>query len=353
MVNSKERDNLPEHNSAEVEMNDSAQNSNDVHDRMKATMRYAQEYYPELSGEDLKERAKDMIHCYDKYKMSLVEYTNFRAETIPEEKRGDFITDAFRHQYYKRFNRPETKKLFNQKDLTYHLFRDYYRRELCAFTKLEQINEFYSFLQKHKRVIIKPLYGTYGKHIQIIDFAVYPELLAEYRLGFVAEELIRQSDEMAALNPESVNTVRMTTVRCDDHVEFLTPLLKCGRHGSCVDNASAGGIACELDPATGTVIRATLKAGMPVTHHPDNGMQLVGFQVPCWKELLELTEQLCYVVPDNRYTGWDLAKTDDGWAMIEGNTCGGFLMQIVCRKGVKPQLDALLEQIEHPTSNKS
>lgn len=188
-----------------------------------------------------------------------------------------------------------------------------------------------------------------GMKIRIIEQAEYPELLAQYRNGFVAEELIRQCDEMAVLNPDSVNTVRMTTIRCDDHIEFLMPMLKCGRKGKCVDNAGSGGVLCEVDLATGTVLRAASKKGEPMTHHPDSGLPLIGFRIPRWQEALEFSEQLCTVVPENRYTGWDIALTDDGWVMVEGNSRGEFGMQILTRKGMKPQMDAILEQIKKVT----
>lgn len=317
--------------------------------RQKA-VKHATVWYPDLSRSELSKRAKDMLYCYDKYRMRFSDYTAFHIESVPEEKRGDFITDITRFQYYSRLNRPENEVLFKKKDLTYLRFCDYYKRGFCAFVSPEQQDEFDRFLEKYKRIIVKPLSGSLGKRIQIIEQAEYPNLLAMYKKGFAAEELIHQCDEMAALNPESVNTIRMTTIRCDDHVEFLMPMLKCGRKGKCVDNAGSGGILCEVDLETGRVVSAASKKGEPMTHHPDSGLPLIGFQVPRWKEALEFAEQLCYVVPDNRYTGWDIALTDDGWVMIEGNSRGEFGMQILSHKGVKPQMDAILEQIEHPTS---
>lgn len=313
-------------------------------------MKHAMEWYPNLSGSELSKRVKDMLYCYDRYRMRFSDYTAFHIESVPEEERGTFITDITRSQYYSRLNRPENEDLFKKKNLTYLRFRDYYKRDFCAFTDPDQQDVFYQFLEKHKRIIIKPLRGSLGKRIQVIEQAVYPELLASYKNGFAAEELIRQSAEMAVLNPESVNTVRMTTIHCDDHVEFLMPMLKCGRKGKCVDNAGSGGVLCEVDLETGRVVRAASKKGEPMTHHPDSGLPLIGFQVPRWKEALEFAKQLCYVVPENRYTGWDIALTDEGWVMIEGNSRGEFGMQILSHKGMKPQMDAILEQIEHPTS---
>lgn len=159
---------------------------------------------------------------------------------------------------------------------------------------------------------------------------------------------MQQSAEMALLNPSSLNTVRLTTVRMDDRIEFLMPRLRCGRRGMQIDNASSGGVLCGVDLGTGTVTCATLKSGIALTCHPDSGLQLIGFQIPRWKEAIKLAEELCAIVPTNRYAGWDLALTDDGWIMIEGNSWAEFGSQILDHKGMKPKMDALLQELGLP-----
>lgn len=311
-------------------------------------LKFTQKWYPSLSNNQTKKIAKDMVHCLNKYYMRFFDYTAFHIENVPENERETFITDYTRHLYYASLNEGKNEKLFKHKDLTYARFREYFKRELYAFTKLEQEKDFYHFLQKHGRVIIKPLTGSLGKRIQIISQADYSKLLSEYTKGFVAEELIQQHEQMSILNPESVNTIRMTTVRCDDHVEFLMPMLKCGRKGKCVDNAGSGGVLCEVDLATGKVVRAVSKMGEPMTHHPDSGLSLIGFEIPCWKEAIDFAEQLCTVVPENHYTGWDIALTSNGWVLVEGNSRGEFGMQILNRKGIKPKMDEILCKLNIP-----
>jgi len=54
-------------------------------------------------------------------------------------------------------------------------------------------------------------------------------------------------------------------------------------------------------------------------HHPDTGIQIIGAQIPKWEELLALVEELVKIIPEQKYVGWDLALTTNGWCMIEGN----------------------------------
>ena len=44
--------------------------------------------------------------------------------------------------------------------------------------------------------------------------------------------------------------------------------------------------------------------------------------------------ELARQIPSNRYAGWDLALTKNGWLMIEGNARGQFVgWQIPMQKG--------------------
>ena len=58
-----------------------------------------------------------------------------------------------------------------------------------------------------------------------------------------------------------------------------------------------------------------------------------------------LVQELANVVPSNRYTGWDLALTEDGWLLVEANARGQFISQIPDGKGIKEQFDRYLEEL--------
>ena len=47
--------------------------------------------------------------------------------------------------------------------------------------------------------------------------------------------------------------------------------------------------------------------------------------------------KLVQVLPDQRYVGWDLALSKDGWVLVEGNSGGQFVgPQISLKKGIRP-----------------
>ena len=211
-------------------------------------------------------------------------------------------------------------------------------------------NEFKSFLAEYGSLILKGLNGSFGKGIQIVDASLletdnWQEKLAkDYPKGFVAEELIRQADVLAQLHPQSVNTLRIHTICYDGQVEVFHPYIRVGRGSSVVDNAGSGGVFSSCDPETGEILTMADETGNTYTNHPDNGFRLVGFRVPKWEEAFAMARQLALHDPSIHYAGWDLALTDAGWVLVEGNPRAQLVFQISEQKGFRPELEAILKK---------
>lgn len=72
---------------------------------------------------------------------------------------------------------------------------------------------------------------------------------------------------------------------------------------------------------------------------------LVGFRVPYWDEAVEFVKALALVLPDTHYCGWDIAITEDGPLMIEGNSRGQFVWQYPILIGIREKLSSVIEEI--------
>lgn len=168
------------------------------------------------------------------------------------------------------------------------------------------------------------------------------ELLADSPLIF--EGLVTQTDQMAALNASSVNTVRfMTTLYPDGEARIIATFIKIGRAGKCVDNAGGGGNvdAC-IDTDTGTLQYAIQYDGWrnikDIDIHPDSGNPINGVQIHDWESIKEQVLKFQQALPFIKAAGWDIAITDNGPVVIEVNEFWDRTGQYFIRRGWRQEI---------------
>ena len=319
---------------------------------------YAFDAIRQFLGDDISEKrkrqlARKMVWCKLKYHFRYGEFFLFDAENLSCKGKAAFISDNDAEYWANKMNLMENRPIFENKMLTYKYFGKYYCRDVCKVDKSEEaIVSFKEFAAKNARFIAKPLSAFGGIGVKIFDVKdysniekLYSKLLVEYNNCCIAESLIEQAEEVKKLHPSSVNTVRMTTFNFGDRVEIFNPFMRIGQHGNVVDNATSGGIISNADIDTGILYAAKDEFGKSFIIHPDSGEQIIGYKIPRWEEAKDLAKELARVVPSNRYTGWDLALTNSGWVMVEGNSCAGFGAQYPIRIGFKPKLMEILAEM--------
>lgn len=323
--------------------------------KLEDALAAARQAYGEVkTPEEIDVIAKDMMTEAMKYNVGFDEYVMYHFEDRDQADRRLFIPTRERALYCERLNNPKNQMIFDDKGETYKVFGKYFKRDLTEVVgwSAEATRAFREFVGKHNRFIIKPFNGGNGRGIRIADCEkeggfdkLCETLKTQYPSGFVAEELIRQVAELSAVHPDSVNTVRISTIRFDDRVEFLPSFWRVGRGGNCVDNGGSGGILCALND-DGIIISTCDENGCSYDVHPDTQRPLMGFKVPQIEGAKKLAAELAQVVPSNRFCGWDLALTDDGWVMQEGNWQGGFVgFQCTLRKGYRKEMDAIMAEL--------
>ena len=323
--------------------------------KIENARKYAKEAYGNVkSAAEVEAIAQDMMSEAKQFNVGFDEYVMYHFENRSQADRRLFIPTRERALYCERLNNPKNQMIFDDKGETYKVFGKYFKRDLVEVVgwSVDATTKFKKFVEKHNRFIIKPFNGGNGRGIKIINveeiggFSLMCETLKkEYPSGFVAEELIRQVAELSAAHASSVNTLRVFTVRFDDRIDFLPVSWRVGRGGACVDNGGSGGIFCVLDN-NGVVVSTCDEKGNSYAVHPDTKHPLVGFQVPKYQEALEFCKELAMVVPSNRYCGWDIALTDEGWVMQEGNWQGGIVaFQCPMQKGCRKLMDGIMEEL--------
>jgi hypothetical protein len=88
------------------------------------------------------------------------------------------------------------------------------------------------------------------------------------------------------------------------------------------DNFATGGIAAAIEISDGSVLgpgRSKNPFDQPYFFHPVSGRKIDGFQVPFFKDVLKLTLDASKLLKGVRSIGWDIAITQHGPILIEGN----------------------------------
>ena len=106
------------------------------------------------------------------------------------------------------------------------------------------------------------------------------------------------------------------------NVDFSDWVLKIGNNSN-VDNFSSGGMYTFVDEEGGVYVPAIDKEGNIYDYHPQTNTKIVGFKVKNYDKIKEFVKELALVTPEVRYVGWDIAVSEKGPVLIEGNDYSG------------------------------
>ena len=292
---------------------------------------------------------EDMIYSLHRFGCTFEEYFILGFEDLSTKARKSFITDKIRFYLYNKINLESNRMTFDDKYQTYLKFNKYYKRKSFKLNEMTCFEDFASFVSDLDKFIVKPYNGAMGRGVKIYNKTDFDNLMILFETvktngETVIEELIIQDDRMSVMHPSSVNTVRMPVIKKNNgDIVIFHPFFRMGQGSSIVDNAGAGGIFANVDAETGIVYTEGIdERGHHYIVHPDTKKQIVGFNIPSWNELVDLTKKVS-LETSNRYIGWDFALTQNGWVLVEGNPEGQFVMQYVNSKGL---LEEILELIK-------
>lgn len=111
-------------------------------------------------------------------------------------------------------------------------------------------------------------------------------------------------------------------------VHILSASVRVGGIGSTTDNFHSGGVGYPIDIQHG-IVKGAGADMMGVRHviHPGTDIVVVGFKIPRWNSLVEFVNRAAQKIPEARLIAWDVAITENGFDMVEGNYDGdpGFM----------------------------
>ena len=279
------------------------------------------------------------------------EFFAYELEHKSPEDRKSYISNRDRDNYVYRLNDIIDIDIFLDKYKTYVKFQKYFKRDAISVEKQSDYEGFCDFVKRHPIFVQKNVGLSKGDSVALVDSEhcgktvrqLFEEMIACGK--YIVEEKVEQSKCMSQLNPSSVNTIRCMTFRTKAGIEIGPCFLKVGQGNSFVDNGGKGGILIGIDNTNGILDTVGYDEFlMEYTDHPDTRTEFVGYQLPEWFQMRTLAKEMSAQMPGVRYIGWDLAHTENGWVVIEGNGGGQFIgPQIVWKRGFKRDIDCLIK----------
>jgi hypothetical protein len=137
---------------------------------------------------------------------------------------------------------------------------------------------------------------------------------------YIVQEGLGQHESMNRIYAHSINTFRVITECYNGEARVLYALIRFGRGGNQVDNASSGGMYIKVDPESGTLADfAYAYNRVTFDRHPDTGFVFKGAQLENWTTVKAFAVHVAEKFREIRFLGWDIALTEDGPAVIELN----------------------------------
>ena len=137
------------------------------------------------------------------------------------------------------------------------------------------------------------------------------ELFDRFTAGFVAQRLVKQHPDLARINKDSLNTVRVVSFRFKGEVHILSTILRMGGIGSRVDNLSSGGMSCRIEADGRLAEKSVNKKSEWKEEHP-SGLKFRDITVPSFDKIIETVKRLHLTLPYFDLIGWDFAVDESG-----------------------------------------
>lgn len=304
------------------------------------------------ASKDIERKAKSLGFTADEYIIYDLEHND------PKEYLSEFERALYRKKVAGSY-----KILLDNKIVFYNIMRNFAPvNKIYAYSQCNHIywlecgfSSIKELVKNNKIIVYKKISGGCGDGFALLEYKdnnfyinrkeVTSETfdqLFDSNDDYLLEEYCKQSDFEDKLFPYAVNTLRIATL--EKNYGEIVPIFAFQRMGvkanSCVDNASAGGLFSSINMETGILSSAVCnydsdfmdKSGGVVRFdiHPVTGTRIEGQKIPDWETILSsvvnLHKQILFTKIS--FIAWDIALTNDGFKVIEGNaTCSMDFLQ--------------------------
>ena len=204
--------------------------------------------------------------------------------------------------------------------------------------------------KRYKKIFVKPVDGEGGHGIMIFHLNENNEYTDNNQVKFnetfllnigkennyIIQKGIMQDESITKIYPNAVNTFRIATENIKGKVRLVCSVLRIGREGKEVDNASQDGIVLGIDSNNGKCREyAVTEEGEIFYEHPDTKFIFKNHKINNWSTIKNFTIECALKLPEFVYLGWDIALTKEGPIAIEANLGFGLDLYQIALGGLK------------------
>ena len=293
-------------------------------------------YFPELQRKSYIRRLMDLIVWFVKYNEVNHFYNLYGFDIEKREKMDDYYPyNLFFEERNKlnKVNSPDSQIVILRDKFLFYQFmhslnfpvpkvKAVFLKKQIFDDKMDIISE--KIFENCGNFFVKALDGECGnsvKHIKSFqEFLDYKKQIEN--IDCIIQEPVTQHNTMAMLNPCAVNTIRIITINKDGNVYLLGSLIRIGTKSTGEkDNTSQGGVAVGVKE-DGYLMEYGFRKpefGGITYDHPDTHIIFKEFQIPYYKEAVDICCKAHKHLYNIRSIGWDIAITPEGPVFIEGN----------------------------------
>lgn len=280
----------------------------------------------ERSGKNKLAILLDMAWCTLRYGSGYYDYEIFAFYKLNSKLRKTYVTRFISKKLNLFMNDVNYCHYFDNKDEFYEKFGEYTGRSYLDLSNASA-EDVAAFVTGKDQIFCKLRSKTCGigcERLNIADFessdALYSYL--KEKEFYTIEDVIKCHPDIVKLYDNAVNSMRIITMLDKDQKPHcLYVVQKIGLNGSIIDNNC---MFSPVDIESGCIKypahSGDTTLGIIYENHPNTGVKIQGYKIPYVKEAVEMCFEAALKVPQVRYVGWDVAVTEKGPIIIEGNT---------------------------------
>ncbi len=169
-------------------------------------------------------------------------------------------------------------------------------------------------VSEYEKVVVKPsVENGSGRGVQLVS--VKDKKVTEtFKKNYVVQKLIVQHPALSAFNKSSVNVVRVTTMFIGGKVFHLSSAFRFGGEGAFTDNTvtkdGRGMTIVGIDENGKLKEKGYFSCGI-ATEKSHSGIIFKGYEIPKFKEMVDIALKQHSRFPSIRVIGWDFTVDED------------------------------------------